>query len=162
MANRWRGEIPFPALGKDVFISFPLDDLAELEDRFGEDFFTIIEARSAKLSYKTISACLSVGLKRRNKDGSVSLIWETEGKEALLAEKFKLSDAVKPILDALSISLLQKTYDELIAEAVELQKKQDAENLKRVKEAAEEAGVPFNEALSDGLFKLLTSLGSTQ
>lgn len=162
MANKWRGEVPFAALGKGVFISFPLEDLAELEEQFGEDFFGAIEAAVSRSSPKVIPACLALGLKTRAADGTVSRVWEEIGRPALQAEKFKLGDAAKPILDAISISWLQKTYDELVAEAVEARKKQDAEQLKRAREAAEGAGIPFNEALSDGLFRLLTGQASTQ
>lgn len=161
MANRWRGEVPFPALGKGAFISFPLEDLAELEDQFGEDFFGVIEAAVARASPKVLPACLSIGLKSRDAEGNVTRIWDDVGRPALHAEKFKLADAAKPILDAIAISWLQKTYDELVAEAVEARKKHDAEMVKRAKEAAEANDVPFDAALSEGLLKLLTGSGLT-
>lgn len=160
MANKWRGEVPFPALGKGVFISFPLEDLAELEDQFGEDFFGVIEGAASRASPKVLPAVLALGLKRRDGD-EVERIWDDVGRPALQAEKFKLSDAAKPILDAIAISWLQKTYDELVAEAVEARKKQDADLVKRAKEAAESNDIPFDAALSEGLLKLLTGSEST-
>lgn len=161
MVNKWRGEVPFAPLGKGVFISFPLEDLAELEEQFGEDFFGAIENGVGRASPKVLPACLAIGLKRRDAAGEVELIWDTVGRDALQAEKFKLADTGKPILDAVSISWLQKSYDELVAEAEEARKKHDADKLKRAKEAAEEAGIPFDEALLEGLSKLLTGSGST-
>lgn len=159
-ANKWRGEVPFPALGKDVFISFPLPDLAALEAEYGDDFFAVIENAAGKASPSVLPTCMAIGLKRRNGDGAVEKVWAEIGMPALEGEKFSLADIGKVLLDAISISWMHKTYDELVAEAVEARKKQDAENLKRAKEAADEAGLPFDEALSDGLLKLLTVLAS--
>jgi hypothetical protein len=155
MANKWRGEVPFPALGEGVYISFPLEDLAELEDRFGEKFFEEIERLGLNASPKAIPAVLTIGVKQRLPDGAERKVWQDIGPHALREEKFKLSDAFRPIMDAIAISWLQKTYDELVAEAVEARKKADADKMKRAKEAAEEAGLPFDEALLEGLSRLL-------
>lgn len=160
MANKWRGEVPFAALGKGVFISFPLEDLAELEEVFGEDFFGAIEGglrpndAMGRVSPKIAMGVLSIGLKRRVGD-AVQRIWDEEGRAALQDGHFKLADAAKPILDAISLSWLQKSYDELLADALDARKKNDAALIQRAKEAAEQNGIPFDEALSDGLLKLL-------
>lgn len=158
MANKWRGEVEFPALGEGAFVSFPLEDLVELETRFGDDFFSVIEQRIGAPS--VLIACMSVGLKSRDAEGKVARVWDDAGRAGYEAEKFGVADMGKAILDAIALSYMHKSYDDLVAEAVARQKEQDAANLKRAKEAAEEAGIPFNEALSDGLSKLLIALGS--
>jgi len=161
MANKWRGEVPFPALGKGVYVSFPLEDLAELEDQFGEDFFDVIERATVRLSPKIVPAVLAIGVKRRDSAAVEHKIWEDVGLEAFSAGKFSLADARLPIMDAISLSWLHKPYEKLIEEAIEARKKADADNLKRAKEAAQEAGIPFDEALSEGLSRLLTAQEST-
>lgn len=155
MATKWRGEIAFPALGKGMFISFPLEDLAELENLFGEDFFGAIEKGAVRGSPGILMQCLSIGLKSRDAAGTISKVWDGIDKQAANEKGFKISDAGVPVMDAISISWLGKTYEELVKEAVEAQKKADAETVKRLKEAAESANIPFSEALSEGLSKLL-------
>lgn len=158
MANKWRGEVEFPALGEGAFVSFPLEDLVELETRFGDDFFSVIEQRIGALS--VLIACMSIGLKSRDAEGKVTRIWDDAGRAGFDDGKFDIVDMGKTILNAIALSYMHKSYDELVADALARQKEHDAANLKRAKEAAEEAGIPFNEALSDGLSKLLIALGS--
>jgi hypothetical protein len=157
-ANKHRGEVAFPAAGKQAFIRFTMDDLAELETLFGEEFFGEIERGCDKLSPTKIGNCLSVGLKSRAADGAVSRIWDDSGKAALDDGRFLLKDAVVPIMDALAMSMFGKTYAALIEEAIELRKKQDVADLKHAKEAADEAGVPFDEASLGALSKLLIGM----
>lgn len=161
MANKYRGEIAFPLDGKETFIRFELSDLAELEAVFGEEFFSAIEAACARASVQDIPKILAIGLKVRE-GAEDHRAWASINQRAILEAGFRVGEAAKPIMDAVCWSWLQKSYDDVVAEAIEAAKKADAEKLKRAKEAADEAGIPFNEALSDGLLKLLTDMASAR
>lgn len=159
MANKYRGEVPFPQAGKGAYIRFELADIADLEDAFGESFFETIEKACSQNSVKGITKILEIGLKVR--DGSEERrIWSELDHKAMLEKGFKIGEADRPIMEALSWSWLQKSYETLIAEAIEAKKKADAEAVQYAKGVAEEAGVPFDEALSSGLLKFLTGLNS--
>lgn len=160
MANKWRGEIAFPALGKHAFISFPMEDLAELEDQFGEDFFDVIERAAAKASPKVLPQVLAIGLKSRDGDGKVSKLGEDQVLAALHDGKFDLAEVGETIMDAIAQSWLRKPYRQLVEEAIASRKEADVDAVQRAKEAAEGADVPFDAAFLEGLSKLLTALGS--
>lgn len=155
MANRYRGEIPFPPAGKGAFIRFSLDDLAQLEDLFGRNFFGVIEEACGWASPRDIPKVLSVGLKCRDGEATVR-IWDDIEKDPL---PFKLADAAKPILDAIAQAHLGKSYDDLLKEAEEARKKQAEIAIKEAKEAAEKQGVPFeaSEALLNALLMSQTA-----
>lgn len=160
MANRYKGEVPLPTfaktLGEGAFLRFELDDLAELEDVFGPDFFTVIEGAAHRASARDLSKCLAVGLKRRELDGSIVRVWPSD-RSGLLEAGFRLADIGMPILEALSQAHLQKGYEELLKEAEEARRKLLEDTVKQAKEAAEKQGVPFDAEASFGLLlKLLT------
>jgi hypothetical protein len=150
--NPLKGEVAIPEIGKGYFIAFTLADIAALEAEYGRDFFNDMEQACVDRAFPDLTKILAIGLRKRNSKGEVEKV----------GEDFDLACVYQPIMDAISKSWLGKTHAQLVEEAVEARKKQDAENLKRAKEAAEENGVPFDEALSSGLFKLLTHMASTQ
>lgn len=163
--NKYRGEVALPALGKGVFIAFDLEDFAELEAEFGRQFFNVMEQACVDRALPDLTKILSIGLRKRDSKG-VEKIGEDFDFRAAFQSGYDFADAAKPIMDAVSMAWLGKTHAELVEEATKAaeaeRKKADAEGLKRAKEAAEEAGIPFDEALSSGLLKLLTHLASAQ
>lgn len=161
MANRYKGEVPLPTfaetLGEGVFLRFELDDLAELEDVFGPEFFNVVEGAAHRASARDLPKCLTVGLKKRAPDGTIVRIWPDIDKVKLLEAGFRLADIGMPILEALSQAHLQKGYEELLKEAEEARRKLLEDTVKQAKEAAEKQGVPFDaEASLNLLLKLLT------
>lgn len=161
--NPFKGEVALPEIGKGYFIAFTLSDIAALEEEYGRDYFNDMEQACVDRSFSELTKILTIGLRKRSGKGTVEKIGEEfDFDELHQREDFDLASVCQPIMDAISKSWLGKTHAQLVEEAVEARKKQDAENLKRAKEAAEESGVPFDEALSTGLFKLLTHMASTQ
>jgi hypothetical protein len=160
--NPLKGEVALPDIGKGYFIAFTLADIAALEAAYGRDYFNDMEQACVDRSFTELTKILAIGLRKRNGKGEVEKVGEDFDFEELhQREDFDLACVCQPIMDAISKSWLGKTHAQLIEEAVAARNKQDAENLKRAKEAAEESGIPFNEALSDGLLKLLTHMAST-
>lgn len=157
--NRYRGEVPFPPAGKGAFLRFSLDDLAELEDAFGREFFIKIEEAALYASPRDLPKVLAIGLKTRDDDGIATRIWDAIEKDPL---PFKLSDAGQPVLEAIAQAHLGKSYEDLIKEAEEARKKQATDAIKQAKEAADAAGAPFeaSEALLNALLELQTGSGS--
>jgi hypothetical protein len=162
--NPLKGEVAIPEIGKGYFIAFTLADIAALEAEYGRDFFNDMEQACVDRAFPELTNILAIGLRKRNSKGEVEKVGDDEEffHDLTQREDFDLACVYQPIMDAISKSWLGKTHAQLVEEAVEARKKQDAENLKRAKEAAEENGVPFDEALSSGLFKLLTHMASTQ
>lgn len=160
MANRYKGEVPYPIAGKKSYLRFELDDLAALEDEFGRDFFdTIVDAAAAN-SPRDLPKCLAIGLKVRAND-SEERVWQDIDKRKLVEDGFKIGDAGPPILDAIAYSWLGKSYKELVAEAVEANKRKAIEAVREAKEVADAAGVPFDSGASlQELLRLATGLGS--
>src|SRR5690606_27198789 len=158
MANRYKGEVPFPQAGKGAFIRFSLDDLAELEDLFGRNFFGVIEEACGWGSPRDLSKVLAVGLKSREGEATVR-IWDGIEKDPL---PFTIAEAGTPVLEAIAQSLLGKSYGDLVKEAEEARKQQAEAAIKDAKEAAEKAGVPFDlsEALLSALLKPQTEPAS--
>lgn len=160
--NQYKGEVALPEIGKGYLIAFTLADIAALEAEFGQEFFTVMEEACARLSIPTIVKILKIGLRRRKSDGNVEKVGEDfDFDELHQRDGFSFNMVCQQIMDAIAMSLLGKTHRQLIEEALEDRKKQDVENLKRAKEVADEAGLPFNEALLDGLSNLLTNMAST-
>lgn len=160
MANKYRGEVDMPAFGPGVFVAYDLEDFAAIEEEFGLRFFDAIEPRVFNASIPTITKMLEIGLRQRGADGAVEKIGPGHDFRALFQSGYNFGDASLPIMNALAMSWLGKTHAELVDEALEAKKRDDAENLKRAKEAAEEAGIPFDEASLSGLSKLLTLMAS--
>lgn len=158
MANKYRGEVDLPTLGKGVFLAYDLDDFAVIEEEFGTQFFNAIETKVFEASLPAIRKMLAIGLRQR-KNGEVETIGEAFDFHALHQRGYNFGDAAKPIMNALSMSWIGKTHDELIDEALKERAKQDAESVARAKEAAEKAGVPFDEGFLRGLSTLLTGQG---
>lgn len=161
--NPLKGEVALPEIGKGYFVAFTLADIAALEEEYGRDYFNDMEQACVDRSFTELTKILAIGLRKRNGKGEVEKVGEDfDFDELHQRDDFDLASVCQPIMDAISKSWLGKTHAQLIEEAIEARKKQDAENLKRAKEAAEENGVPFDEALSSGLLKLLTHMASTQ
>jgi hypothetical protein len=150
VANKLRGEVSFPKAGKGAFIMFNLSDLVSLEEAYGEDFFGVIENGITKVSPKIITDLSVRGIRLRDAaDKAVPVYKEVDDIQ------FALRDACEPIMDALSMAWTQKTYKQLIDEVQTARKKQITEAAKELKEAADEAGVPFSEeVLASAIFKL--------
>lgn len=163
MANKYKGEVAIPEIGKGYFIAFTLADIAALEAEFGRGYFDAMEqACLVDLALPDIIKILTIGLRKRNGRGEAEKVGEDLDYEELhRRDGFNYSCVCQPIMDAIAMSWLGKSHAELVADALEARKKQDAENLKRAAEAANEAGLPFNEALSGQLFNLLTHMAST-
>lgn len=161
--NPYKGEVAIPEIGKGYLIAFTLDDIAALEAEFGRGYFEEMEqACLVHRSPPTIAKILTIGLRKRNSRGEVEKVGEDFDFAGLHNRKeFDWASVCQPIMDAISMSWLNKPYAQLVEEALEARKKEEAENLKRAKEAAEEAGIPFEEALSGQLFNLLTHMAST-
>lgn len=160
--NPYKGEVALPEIGKGYIIAFTLSDIAALEAEFGQDFFATMEQACLNLQITKLVQILTIGLRKRNSNGEAEKVGEDFDFDALHQRKdFNFASVCPKIMDAISMSMLGKTHKELIEEALEARKQEDVENLRRAKEAAEEAGLPFNEALSDGLLNLLTNLAST-
>lgn len=150
VANKLRGEVSFPKAGKGAFIMFTLSDLVSLEEAYGEDFFGVIENGITKVSPKIITDLSVRGIRLRDASDKAVPVYKEVDDIA-----FALQDACVPIMDALSLAWTQKTYKQLIDEVQAARKKQIAEAAKELKEAADEAGVPFSEeVLANAIFKL--------
>lgn len=164
IVNPLKGEVAIPEIGKGFFVAFTLADIAALEAEYGRDFFNDMEQACVDRAFPDLTKILAIGLRKRNSKGEVEKVGDDDEffDELHQREDFDMGCVAQPIMDAISKSWLGKTHAQLVEEAIEARKKQDADNLKRAKEAAEENGLPFNEALSDGLFKLLTYMASTQ
>lgn len=158
MANKFKGEVPFPFVGKGAFVRFSLDDMAECEDAFGPEWIGDIEVAARNGSAKNLSKVLSLVLKTRDADGSVTRIWDDIDKDDLQDKGFAFNSEVgKVILDAMYLaSPIQKTYDEVIKEAEEARKKLADDAIVKAKEAAKEHDVPFETILP--LFNALWGL----
>lgn len=161
-ANKFRGEVAFPDFGEGVFIAFDLEDFNEIEEEFGRQFYERFEQACVDFSLPDLTKILAIGLRQRSGTGEAEKIGKAFDFRAKFQEGYDFRKATQPIMDAISVSWLGKTHAELVEDALEARKKQDAENLKRAKEAAESADVPFDEALSSGLLNLLTALASAQ
>lgn len=162
--NPMKGEVALPEIGQGYFIAFRLADIQALEAEYGKGiFYGKIEEACLQRSYTDLPKILAIGLRKRNSKGEVEKVGEEFDFDELLGrDDFDIESVYLPVLDSVSLSWLNKTRDQVVEEFRENQKNQDAENLKRAKEAAEAADLPFSEALSDGLFKLLTHMASTQ
>lgn len=161
--NPLKGEVAIPEIGKGYFVAFTLSDIAALEAEYGRGYFNEMEQACVERGFSDLTKILAIGLRHRNSKGEVEKVGEHfDFDELHQREDFDLACVCQPIMDAISKSWLGKTHAQLIDEAIEAKKKQDADNLKRAKEAAQDAGIPFDEALSSGLLKLLTHMASTQ
>lgn len=162
--NPLKGEVALPEIGKGYFVAFTLADIAALEAEYGRDFFNDMEQACVDRAFPDLTKILGIGLRKRNSKGEVEKVGDDEEffDDIHQRDDFDMGCVAQPIMDAISKSWLGKTHAQLVEEAIEARKKQDAENLKRAKEAAESADLPFSEALSDGLFKLLTHMASIQ
>lgn len=153
-ANPKRGEVAFPSGGKGAFFYFTLSDGEAIEAQLGEGFFEKIELAAHNGGMSTMLYCIRLGLKKR-----------VDGKCVLLAEDaedfdFHWRDAVPAVLDAASLLVFNLTYAEVLAKAVEAQKKLLAEQAKELKEAADAADLPLSEeALATALSKSLYGQG---
>lgn len=150
VANKFRGEVSFPKAGKGAFVLFTLSDLVALEEAYGEDFFGVIETGISKVSPRIITDLSVRGIRIRDAaDKAVPVYKEVD------EIGFGLSEVCEPLMDALSLAWTQKTYKQLIDEVQKARKKQISDAAKELKEAADEAGVPFTEeALASAIFKL--------
>lgn len=159
MANKYRGETPFKEAGDGFFLCFTIQDLVDLENTFESEFFTEIENAMVHNNTAVLMDVLKIAVKRRDNDGRAVRAFDQVDFDALNNGDWQISSSFRPLLDSIAQSWLHKTYEDLINEAVENQKKQVAEASKTiynaVKEAAEGANIPFTEgALSDALLKL--------
>lgn len=162
--NPLKGEVAIPEIGKGYLVAFTLADIAALEAEYGRDYFNDMEQACVDRSFTDLTKILAIGLRKRSSKGEVEKVGDDEEffDDLHQREGFDMGCVAQPIMDAISKSWLGKTHAQLVEEAIEARKKQDAENLKRAKEAAEEAGIPFPEALQSELYRLLTNLASTQ
>lgn len=162
--NPLKGEVAIPEIGKGYFVAFTLSDIAALEAEYGRDFFNDMEQACVDRAFPDLTKILAIGLRKRTSKGEVEKVGDDEEffDDLHQRDDFDMGCVAQPIMDAISKSWLGKTHAQLVEEAVEARKKQDAENLKRAKEAAEESGIPFDQALSSELYRLLTHLASAQ
>lgn len=154
-ANPKRGEVSFPSGGKGAFFYFTLSDGEAMEAQLGEGFFEKVELAAHNGGMSTMLFCIRLGLKKRGADGKCVLLAED-------AEEFDFHwrDAVPAVLDAASLLVFNLTYTEVVAKAVEAQKKLLAEQVKELKEAADAAGHPLSEeVLVTALSKSLSGQG---
>ena len=158
--NKYRGEVSLPDFGKGAFLAFDLEDFSEIEDEFGRQFFEEFEKACLDFSLPDLVKILAIGLRQRGPDGGVQRIGPEFGFREKFQAGYDFKKVTQPIMDAISMSWLGKTHAELVKEAIEARRKQDADNLQRAKEAAEEAGIPFDAALLEGLSKLLIDMAS--
>lgn len=160
--NPMKGEVALPEIGRGYFVAFNLADFASLEAEYGRDFFNDMEQACVDRAFPDLVKILTIGMRKRDSAGVVGRAGDGFDFENLLQQDdFDLGCVCQPIMDAVSKAWLNKTHKELVEEAIEARKQQDAENLKRAKEAAEENGIPFDEALSSGLLRLLMHMAST-
>lgn len=152
--NRYRGEVSFRPAAEGAFLRFSLNDLAELEDTFGLDWFAAVEEAAINASPLNLPKILAIGLKRREGEETVR-IWDEIDTDP---PPFKMNEATLPVLEAIAQSYIGKSYGDLVKEAEEARKKQATDAIKQAKEAADAAGAPFeaSEALSNALLALLT------
>jgi hypothetical protein len=127
MANRLNGEVAFPPLEGKAVLRFTLEDQIGLEECFQAAYEASIKGIASLDRYtfhgwlmdqlfnlrpKVLMTCLSVGLKEL--DG------ETRYKDFNpKTASFPLQQIVRPIQDALNLSVMGKTYTELIQEQIE-------------------------------------------
>lgn len=160
MTNKYRGEAPFPEAGDGVFLCFTMQDLAELEEIFGPEFFTVIEEAGIRNSAKTLMEVLKIAVKKRDAATLRPVrAFDQVNLDDLNAGEWAIGSMAKPILNALAQSWLHKSYDELVEEAQKAQEEQAkvlaANVIEHLKEAAGEDDVPFTaEALSAALLRL--------
>ena len=157
MENKYRGEVAFPLGGRASFIRFSLHDFAEVEEHFGKSFWGPVEVSCAEAVTTDIVKLLSIGLKCRDGAGKVTRVWDDLDQDALQDDGFRPGDASMAIMEAISWSYMQKSYEDLIKDALEARKKQTAEAAKQLAEVAKDAGLPFTEeALLSALLKSQT------
>jgi hypothetical protein len=160
--NRFRGEVALPDFGEGVFLAFDLEDFNEIEGEFGRQFYDRFEQACIDFSLPDLTKIMAIGLRKRDGDGKVEKTGKSFDFRGKFQDGYDFRQATQPIMDAISVSWLGKTHAELVEDALEARKKQDAENLKRAKEAADAADLPFDEASSSGLLNLLIALASGQ
>jgi len=163
--SKFDGKVPFGDKLDGTYIRFNLEDLAELEDAFGDEFFNSIESGCARYSPKIIMKCLEIGLKKDSEAGNPTKVWSETDLNGLQEEGFTLTDAAEPILEAVSQSWLGKSYQDLLEEAEKaaLQKKKEQHEaaiqaVTEVAGVAKEHDLPFDpEASLKTLLQLLSS-----
>ncbi len=151
MANKYRGEVALPEeFGPGAFICFTLDDLVAVEDHYGLQFFDAIEQAMLTQSIAEIVRVLRVTMRRRAPDGSIAKCGEAFDFDAIHQKGFTFGSLAKPILAALAMSHVGKTYEDLLKDAEKARKDQLAKAISDAKEAAAQSDVPF-EALLNAL-----------
>lgn len=107
MADRLRAETPFPAAGEGISLKFSNSACAELQKRFGAEWFTGASARLNNFDVEFIKGCVEVGACKDGKRVSVDV-------DALDVPLMKLAE---PILDALYTSVHGMGFIEYLVEA---------------------------------------------
>ena len=132
--------VPFPAAGEGLFLYFNIADLEGLETAYGagEVLSSCEEFLLNKPSATHITKLLSVGLKYDDGSGKTLLAFPEKVAGAPDELPFPMTDAVEPILNAVSLCMYGKTHKELINDAIERHKQMQQEM-----QNAEEAKDPF-------------------
>ena len=151
---RKRGAVPFPLSGREGdFVRLTGSDLLHLREKYGENYLMTCALGCENADPQIIETILLAGL--RDLDGNrieLSLDsvmdFRADGEDDLQA-------IGAPLIDALYLSVMGKTADEVIAEARRLQESEEAQKLKAAQNMVtaleEENGLEKPDApLTDG------------
>lgn len=107
MADLMRIETPFPCAGEGVSLMFSNRACAELQKRFGAEWFTSSSTRLNNFDTEYMAACVEVGSMKDGKPAKIAF-------DAIDAPLMKVAEA---ILDALYVSVHGQTFVEYLIEA---------------------------------------------
>lgn len=116
MGDRLRVEVPFPPAGEGIALKFNNSACAELQKRFGPEWFTAAHTRLNNFDPDFIKACVEIGAVKDGKRVKVDFD-EID---------VPLMQIAEPVLDALYVSVHGMTFGEYLieigkrAEALEL------------------------------------------
>jgi hypothetical protein len=106
MADRLRAEVPFPAAGEGIALKFSNSGCAELQKRFGAEWFTAAHTRLNTFDPDFIKACIEIGATKGGKPAKVEF-------DAIDIPMMQIAETV---LDALYVCVHGMTFSEYLIE----------------------------------------------
>lgn len=122
VVNKLRGQVAFPLAGEGAFVQFSMNDLAALEEIYGEaSYFEEIDKKINLGGINVIIKCFNIGLKIQVDDEvkKAPVDWDNQ--------PFLPVECGPAIMDALCQSTVGKTYAEALQAAVDERTKQEEE-----------------------------------
>lgn len=124
MVDRLRAEVPFPAAGEGIALKFSNSGCAELQKRYGADWFTSAHNRLNNFDPDFIRACVEIGAVKDKKPVKVDF-------DSLDVPMMQIAETV---LDALYVCVHGMTFGDYLIE------------LSKRAEALESSGNPTTES----------------